>query len=116
MKSIEEIDTLLELADNEVPVNYNSLINTFKNDKFIIKYENKQYVRRAINCPGTYTTMLEVHINEIDEINKMIVILMVHNNNHNYRHDIDKKKDSVLIVYIRCGEENLFNNSKYINY
>ena len=41
MKRIEEIDTLLELADNEVPVNYNSLINTFNNDKFIIKYENK---------------------------------------------------------------------------
>ena len=42
MKSIEEIDTLLELANNEVPVNYKSLVNTFKNDKFIIKYENKQ--------------------------------------------------------------------------
>ena len=53
MKSIEEIDTLLELANNEVPVNYNSLINTFKNSRFKITYENKEYVRRAISCPGT---------------------------------------------------------------
>ena len=111
MKRIEEIETLLELADNEVPVNYNSLVNTFKNDKFIIKYENKQYVRRAINCPGTYTTMLEVHINEIDE---KVVMLMIHYNNSDYTHDVDTKKDLVLIVYMRCGKEWLFNNSKYV--
>lgn len=107
------IETLLELADNEVPVNYNSLINTFNNDKFEITYENKQYAKRYINRNDIYTSMLQIRINET---NKMIVILMVHYNNHNYRHDIDKKKDLVLIVYIRCGEENLFNNNKYINY
>lgn len=107
------IETLLELADNEVPVNYNSLVNTFKNSRFEITYENKQYAKRYINRNNIYTSMLQIRINET---NKMIVILMVHYNNHNYRHDIDKKKDSVLIVYIRCGEENLFNNSKYINY
>lgn len=112
MKRIEEIETLVELASNEVPVNYKSLVNTFKNDKFIIKYENKQYVRRAINCPGTYTTMLEVYINEINE---MVVILMVHYNNSDYIHDVDTKKDSVLIVHIRCGDEWLFENNKYIN-
>ena len=50
MKSIEEIEVLLELASNEVPVNYKSLVNTFKNSRFKITYENKQYVRRAINC------------------------------------------------------------------
>ena len=111
MKRIEEIETLLELANNEVPVNYKSLVNTFKNDKFIIKYENKQYVRRAINCPGTYTTMLEVHINEIDE---KVVMLMIHYNNSDYIHDVDTKKDLVLIVYMRCGKEWLFNNSKYV--
>ena len=111
MKSIEEIETLLELANNEVPVNCKSLVNTFKNDKFIIKYENKQYVRRAINCPGTYTTMLEVHINEIDE---KVVMLMIHYNNSDYTHDVDTKKDLVLIVYMRCGKEWLFNNSKYV--
>ena len=107
------IETLLELANNEVPVNYNSLVNTFKNSRFKITYENKQYAKRYINRNGIYTSMLQIRINET---NKMIVILMVHYNNHNYRHDIDKKKDSVLIVYIRCGEENLFNNNKYINY
>ena len=107
------IDTLLELADNEVPVNYNSLINTFNNDKFEISYVNKEYAKRYINRNGIYTSMLQIRINET---NKMIVILMVHYNNHNYRHDIDKKKDSVLIVYIRCSTEVLFNNSKYINY
>ena len=112
MKSIKEIETLLELASNEVPVNYKSLVNTFKNDKFIIKYENKQYVRRAINCPGTYTTMLEVHINEIDE---KVVILMIHYNNSDYIHEVDTKKDSVLIVCMRCGNEWLFENNKYIN-
>lgn len=111
MKRIEEIETLLELANNEVPVNYKSLVNTFKNDKFIIKYENKQYVRRAINCPGTYTTMLEVHINEINE---KVVMLMIHYNNSDYTHDVDTKKDLVLIVYMRCGKEWLFNNSKYV--
>lgn len=107
------IDTLLELADNEVPVNYNSLINTFNNDKFEISYTNKEYAKRYINRNSIYTSMLQIRINET---NKMIVILMVHYNNHNYRHDIDKKKDSVLIVYIRCSTEVLFNNSKYINY
>lgn len=106
------IETLLELANNEVPVNYNSLINTFKNDKFRISYENKEYAKRYINRNGIYTSMLQIRINEI---NKMIVILMIHYNNHNYRHDIDKKKDSVLIVHIRCGSETLFDNSKYIN-
>lgn len=106
------IETLLELAKNEVPVNYNSLVNTFKNDKFRIGYENKEYTKRYINRNGIYTSMLQIRINEI---NKMIVILMIHYNNHNYRHDIDKKKDSVLIVHIRCGEETLFDNSKYIN-
>ena len=111
MKSIEEIETLLELANNEVHINYKSLVNTFKNDKFIIKYENKQYVRRAINCPGTYTTMLEVHINEIDE---KVVMLMIHYNNSDYTHDVDTKKDLVLIVYMRCGKEWLFNNRKYV--
>ena len=109
MKRIEEIETLLELADNEVPVNYNSLINTFNNDKFEISYVNKEYTKRYINRNGIYTSMLQIRINET---NKMIVILMVHYNNHNYRHDIDKKKDSVLIVYIRCSTEVLFN----INY
>ena len=113
MKRIEEIETLLELADNEVPVNYNSLINTFNNDKFEISYVNKEYAKRYINRNGIYTSMLQMRINET---NKMIVILMVHYNNHNYRHNIDKKKDSVLIVYIRCSTEVLFNNSKYINY
>lgn len=107
------IETLLELANNEVPVNYNSLVNTFKNSRFEITYENKQYAKRYINRNNIYTSMLQIRINET---NKMIVILMVHYNNHNYRHDIDKKKDSVLIVYIRRGEENLFNNNKYINY
>lgn len=105
------IDTLLELADNEVPVNYNSLINTFNNDKFEISYANKEYAKRYINRNSIYTSMLQIRINET---NKMIVILMVHYNNHNYRYDIDKKKDSVLIVYIRCSTEVLFNNSKYI--
>ena len=111
MKRIEEIETLLELANNEVPVNYKSLVNTFKNSRFEITYENKQYVRRAINCPGTYTTMLEVHINEIDE---KVVMLMIHYNNSDYTHNVDTKKDLVLIVYMRCGKEWLFNNSKYI--
>ena len=111
MKRIEEIETLLELANNEVPVNYKSLVNTFKNSRFKITYENKQYVRRAINCPGTYTTMLEVHINEIDE---KVVMLMIHYNNSDYTHDVDTKKDLVLIVYMRCGKEWLFNNSKYV--
>ena len=111
MKNIEEIETLLELANNEVPVNYKSLVNTFKNDKFIIKYENKQYVRRAINCPSTYTTMLEVHINKKKE---KVVMLMIHYNNSDYIHDVDTKKDLVLIVYMRCGKEWLFNNSKYV--
>ena len=111
MKSIEEIEVLLELASNEVPVNYKSLVNTFKNSRFKITYENKQYVRRAINCPGTYTTMLEVHINEIDE---KVVMLMIHYNNSDYTHDVDTKKDLVLIVYMRCGKEWLFNNSKYV--
>ena len=111
MKSIEEIETLLQLDNTEDHVNYKSLVNTFKNDKFIIKYENKQYVRRAINCPGTYTTMLEVHINEIDE---KVVMLMIHYNNSDYTHDVDTKKDLVLIVYMRCGKEWLFNNSKYV--
>ena len=91
MKRIEEIETLLELADNEVPVNYNSLINTFNNDKFIIKYANEKYARRAINRHGIYTSLLEVYINEINE---MVVILMVHYNNYDYIHDIDTKKDS----------------------
>ena len=45
----------------------------------------------------------------------MIVILMVHYNNYNYRHDIDKKNDSVLILHIRCGDAWLFENNKYIN-
>ena len=112
MKRIEEIETLLELAKNEVPVNYNSLINTFKNSRFEITYENKQYVRRAINCHGIYTAMLEVHIYEIDE---KFVMLMVHYNNHDYSHYVEKKKDSVLIVCMRCGNEWLFENNKYIN-
>ena len=43
------IETLLELASNEVPVNYNSLINTFNNDKFEISYSNKEYAKRYIN-------------------------------------------------------------------
>ena len=113
MKRIEEIETLLELAKNEVPVNYKSLVNTFKNSRFEISYANKEYAKRHINRNNIYTSMLQIRINET---NKMIVILMVHYNNHNYRHDIEKKKDSVLIVYIRYGEENLFNNSKYIDY
>ena len=112
MKKIEEIETLLELANNEVPVNYNSLVNTFKNSRFKITYENKEYAKRYINRNNIYTSMLQIRINET---NKMIVILMVHYNNHNYRHDIDKKKDSVLIVHIRCGDEWLFENNKYIN-
>ena len=112
MKSIKEIETLLELADNEVPVNYNSLINTFKNDKFEISYANKEYAKRYINRNNIYTSMLQIRINET---NKMIVILMVHYNNHNYKHDIDTKKDSVLIVYMRCDMEVLFDNSKYVN-
>ena len=107
------IETLLELAKNGVPVNYKSLVNAFNNDKFEISYANKEYAKRHINRNNIYTSMLQIRINET---NKMIVILMVHYNNHNYRHDIDKKKDSVLIVYMRYGEENLFNNSKYINY
>ena len=40
MKSIKEIETLLELAKNEVPVNYKSLVNTFKNSRFEKTYEN----------------------------------------------------------------------------
>lgn len=112
MKRIEEIETLLELAKNEVPVNYNSLVNTFKNSRFKITYENKQYTRRVINCHGIYTAMLEVHINEIDE---KAVILMIHYNNPDYIHEVDTKKDSVLIVYMRCGNEWLFENNKYIN-
>ena len=112
MKSIKEIETLLELAKNEVPVNYNSLVNTFNNDKFEISYANKEYAKRYINRNNIYTSMLQIRINET---NKMIVILMVHYNNHNYRHDIDKKKDSVLIVHVRCGDEWLFENNKYIN-
>ena len=112
MKSIKEIETLLELADNEVPVNYNSLINTFNNDKFEISYENKQYTKRVINRHGIYTAMLEVYINEI---NKKVVILMVHYNNYDYIHYVERKKDSVLIVYMRCGTEMLFENNKYIS-
>ena len=112
MKSIKEIETLLELTKNEVPVNYNSLINTFKNSRFKITYENKQYIRRVINCHGIYTTMLEVCTNETDE---KIVMLMIHYNNPDYIHDVDVKRDLVLIVYMRRGPETLFDNSKYIS-
>ena len=106
------IETLLELANNEVPVNYNSLVNTFKNDKFEITYENKRYARRVINRYGIYTAMLELYINETDE---KIVILMIHYNNPDYIHDVDVKRDLVVIVYIRRGPETLFDNSKYIS-
>ena len=112
MKSTKVIETLLELATNEIPVNYNSLVNTFNNDKFKIIYANKQYAKRVINCYGIYTSMLQMRINKT---NKTIVLLMVHYNNHNYKHDIDTKKDSVLIVYMRCDMEVLFDNSKYVN-
>ena len=103
MKRIEEIETLLELADNEVPVNYNSLINTFNNDKFEISYVNKEYTKRYINRNGIYTSMLQIRINET---NKMIVILMVHYNNHNYRHDIDKNG----ICKISIGRKHVFSD------
>ena len=106
------IETLLELANNEVPVNYNSLVNTFKNDKFRISYENKRYARRVINRYDIYTAMLELYINET---NKKLVILMIHYDNPDYIHNVDVKKDLVVIVYIRCDSEILFENNKYIN-
>ena len=62
MKSIKEIETLLELAKNEVPVNYNSLINTFKNSRFKITYENKQYTsynRNAGISIGCYDKQID---------------------------------------------------------
>ena len=106
------IETLLELAKNEVPVNYNSLINTFNNDKFEISYSNKEYAKRYINRNNIYTSMLELYINET---NKKLVILMIHYDNPDYAHNVDTKKDLVVIVYMRCGTETLFDNSKYIN-
>ena len=40
---------------------------------------------------------------------------MIHYNNPDYIHDVDVKRDLVVIVYIRRGPETLFDNSKYIS-
>ena len=68
------IETLLELASNEVPVNYNSLINTFNNDKFEISYSNKEYAKRHINRNNIYTLY---HIIEMPNLMKRLKQKMI---------------------------------------
>ena len=102
---------LIELAENEIPVNLGSLMNTFQLCDESIKY--KEYVAFRTTFYGAWI------ICKIENIQYYIFFMScethsIHDTNSKV-YDFYKKNDNVIITRIerRDNRDKIFNNTKY---
>lgn len=105
------LNYLIELAENEIPVNLGSLVNTFQIDNESLKY--KEYVAFRGDIYGAWIVF------KIEKVQYYIFFIL--NESHNIEddnsklHDFYDKEDDVIIVRIEktVDREKIFNNTKY---
>lgn len=102
---------LIELAENEIPVNLGSLVNTFTMDNESLKY--KEYVAFRGNIYGAWIVI------KIERVQYYIFFILSESYNiyddNSRLHDFYNKEDDIIIVRIEkaVDRDKIFNNTKY---
>lgn len=102
---------LIELAENEIPVNLGSLVNTFPMDNESLKY--KEYVAFRGNIYGAWIVI------KIERVQYYIFFILSESYNiyddNSRLHDFYNKEDDIIIVRIEkaVDRDKIFNNTKY---
>ena len=105
------LNYLIELAENEIPVNLGSLINTFPMINESLKY--KEYVAFRSDIYGAWIVL------KIEKVQYYVFFILSESYNieddNSKLHDFYNKEDDVIIVRIEktVDRDQIFNNTKY---